>query len=202
MFFRIAIAVLALLSGYIIYDLSLIAMAKHSAHKAEAAYIQGAEDADLTLVEFLDYGCGACQDLHPRLTRALERDGNVRYIIKPLPGNVDPNGPSAAKLLYAAGMQGKFAEAHNLLITNFRAVDDEYVSTFAANLALDEVRLRSDMDSEAVAKQLEKNFKDLKNMKGRFIPALLVNGDVLVEVADRIPTSDELLSLFNRARTL
>ena len=202
MIFRIFIAAIALLCVYIAYDSAAIMWAKSSAHKAEDSQIQAAADADITVVEFLDYACDQCQNFHPVMARALERDGKIRYIVKPIVAKQDDTGAPAAKLVYAAGRQGKFFEAHNMLIENYRTIDTAYVKNMAAQLGLDANQLLKDMDDPKTDKILQKNAKNLENMKGKFIPSLLVNNDILLVVTEKIPSSDELLSLFNRARTL
>ncbi len=202
MIFRIFIAFIALLCIYIGYDSGAIMWSKHSANKAEEWQIQETAAADITIVEFLDYSCRHCQDFHPIVMRSLERDGKARYIIKPIPSEADSTGTKAAQLVYAAGRQGKFFEAHNILIENFRVVDDEYARKVAEQLELNAEQLLQDMADPKIEKMLQKNLKNLKGMRGNYVPALLVNNRVLFEVTSILPTSDELLGLFNRARTL
>jgi protein-disulfide isomerase len=206
MIFRIFITIIALFCVYIAYDSAVIAWGKFSAHKVENGAVQAPADADISVVEFLDYSCVHCQDFHPVLMRALERDGKIRYIVKPvLPSGAsdeEQTGMQAAELAYAAGRQGKFIEAHNILIENFRTIDEDYVRNLAEQLGLDADQLLADMRDPDIRKTLERNRKNLARIKGRFVPSLLVNNKVLLEVTERMPSNDELLGLFNRARTL
>ncbi len=202
MIFRIFIALIALLCVYIAYDSAVIAWAKSSAHKVEHNNVQTPEGADINVVEFLDYSCGHCQEFHPILMRALERDGKIRYIIKPVTSDENEVGTQAAKLVYAAGRQGKFIEAHNILIENFRGVDDDFARDLASRLDIDADKLLEDMRDPDIGKILDKNKKNLANIKGQFVPTLLINNKILLEIAVRMPSNDELLSLFNKARAL
>ncbi len=202
MVFRIFIAVIALVCVFIGYDSAVIAWGKAAAQRAENGQVQASADADITVVEFLDYSCPQCQNLHPVLTRALERDGKVRLVIKPTFSEQDDTGLASAKLVYAAGRQGKFIEAHNILITNFRTIDDEYARNIAAQLDIDADQLLTDMDDPDIEKTLRKNVKNLQRMKGRVVPSLLIDNKVLVSVTDNMVSSDDLLSLFNRTRRL
>lgn len=202
MIFRIFIGFIALLCVFLAFDSGRIAFAKLDANSADEAVVFAPEQADITVVEFLDYACGPCQALHPVLMRALEQDSRIRYIVLPVASDLGERETQAAKLVYAAGRQGQFAEAHKMLIENYRMIDSAYISNFALELGLDTQKLEADIQDANLDRQLEKNAKALQRMKGRTVPALLINGSVLLSVTQDIPTSDELLSLFNRARTL
>ena len=45
----------------------------------------GNPDADVTIVEFFDYNCGFCRRAHADMEALLERDKNVRFILKEFP---------------------------------------------------------------------------------------------------------------------
>ena len=92
--------------------------------------------------------------------------------------------------------------AHNILIENYRPIDDSFITTFAQILQLDEQQLRSDMQDPEIEERLIDNIKMLKKLRGNYIPALLMDGKILFQVADYMPDSDEILSLFNQARAL
>lgn len=47
--------------------------------------VTGNPDGDITIVEFLDYRCGYCKRAYPEVTELLERDGNIRLIVKEFP---------------------------------------------------------------------------------------------------------------------
>ena len=49
------------------------------------SYVGGNPDGDVTIVEFLDYRCGYCRKAHPEINELLERDGNIRFIVKEFP---------------------------------------------------------------------------------------------------------------------
>lgn len=202
MFFRIFISLAVLLGAYIIYDTVGVAIAKHNAVQVEDGYVTAADGADLTVVEFVDYGCVHCQEIYPILMRAVERDKKIRLIVKPIPSLQGDNGTQAALLAYAAGRQGKFVEAHKALIENFRPIDSNYISNFALQVGLDTEQLEADMADPDLIKQPQDNIKTLAGLKAQSLPTFLVGDQVLFQVRDEMPNSDELVSLFNYARTL
>ena len=75
----------------------------------------GAKDADVTIVEFLDYNCPFCKKTAPELQKLLHTDPKVRILYKewPIFGDVSDY---AARSALAANWQGKFLVAHEALI--------------------------------------------------------------------------------------
>src|SRR6476646_10757051 len=69
---------------------------------------------DLILVEYIDYQCPVCKQLHPVLSRVVRADGNVRLVSKswPIFGGASIY---AARIVLAAKYQGKYAQAHEAL---------------------------------------------------------------------------------------
>ena len=68
----------------------------------------GNPEGDVTLVEYFDYQCPVCRQLHPQLSRAVRDDGRVRLVSKgwPIFGGVSVH---AARIALAAKYQGRFA---------------------------------------------------------------------------------------------
>ncbi|MEM7650841.1 MAG: thioredoxin domain-containing protein [Pseudomonadota bacterium] len=202
MFHRIFMVILFLVCAALAYSIVQVSLAKHSAQKTEHGYVSGERDSDLTLIEFIDYACGQCQNLHPILMRSLEQDGDILYVVRPVFSGPDENGTKAGRLVYAAERQGKFAEAHKILIENYRTIDEAYINSLVQVLELDGEQLRADMADEAIDEMLMDNTTNLQRLGGRVIPSLLLNGELMVQVAQDLPSSQELLGLFNRARAL
>jgi protein-disulfide isomerase len=48
-------------------------------------WVGGNPDGDIVLVEFLDYRCGFCRRAHPEIDALIERDGNIRLVVKEFP---------------------------------------------------------------------------------------------------------------------
>lgn len=202
MLFRTFIALIGLICVYLVYDATNIVWAKSYAYNADKNEILSVENADLTIVEYLDYSCTHCQDLHPLLTRSLKQDGKVNYIIRPIISGQNENGTKAAQLVYAAGQQDRFFEAHKILIENFRIIDDAYIDGLALQIGLNAAKLREDMQSQATQDRLQENTNSLRKFKVKTIPAILAGDRVMYEVRENLPDSQELLNLFTYARAL
>ncbi len=205
MLYRIFIGFVVLACGYLVYDSAKMGLALSYAQTAEEDFIFQPENSnpDLTVVVYVDYACTSCRNLHPLLGKAIEDDGQVRLIPRPIASKgIDEPNASAAKLVYAAGKQGKFREAHHDLIHEYRVIDSNFITNFALQNGLDSVKLEEDMNSPEVREQLENNFKNLENIKGQVLPTLLIDGKIIVHVNGPLPSSALIADLFGTARTL
>ncbi|MGZ3410073.1 MAG: DsbA family protein [Xanthobacteraceae bacterium] len=78
--------------------------------------VLGNPDGDITIVEFFDFQCPYCKQIHSDLIKVVKEDGKIRLVYKdwPILGELSV---VAAKLVLAAKFQGKYAQAHDALIT-------------------------------------------------------------------------------------
>lgn len=49
------------------------------------SWVGGNPDGDITVVEFMDYRCGYCRRAVPEIAKLLEKDGNIRLVVKEFP---------------------------------------------------------------------------------------------------------------------
>lgn len=141
------------------------------------AKIKGNEKALVTIVEFSDYACPYCSKAHATVEALLkEYQGKVRLAVFEHPLPFHTTAASAAKWAYAAGQQGKYWEARDLLFTNQKKLDDAGLATLAGNLGLDLTRLETDKNSQAAADHVETGLKLGKSLGAKGTPTFFVNG--------------------------
>ncbi|MEZ5998939.1 MAG: thioredoxin domain-containing protein [Hyphomonas sp.] len=121
-----------------------------------ADYSIGPDDAPVTVVEFFDYRCGYCKrsvDWVQGLPAAY--DNKVRVVFKehPIFGGISHDAALAA---LAAGRQGKYRDMHVAMmkLKSNDELTDKKIDEIAAGLGLDVKKLRADMKSMPVQKQL------------------------------------------------
>jgi cyclophilin family peptidyl-prolyl cis-trans isomerase/protein-disulfide isomerase len=79
----------------------------------------GAEDAPLTIVEYADFQCSYCARAGLALAEFQKKyPDQVRYVYRHFPLNFHEKAPMAAYAADAAGRQGKFFEAEDVLYLN------------------------------------------------------------------------------------
>ena len=106
----------------------------------------GNPEGDVTLVEYFDYQCPVCRQLHPQLSRAVRDDGRVRLVSKgwPIFGGVSIH---AARIALAAKYQGKFAQAHEALFTAKAPLTQAVIPELLSKAGVDPSRAAIDLAS-------------------------------------------------------
>lgn len=66
-------------------DLNLVSDNADAIFDDGYSWVGGNPDGDIVLVEFLDYRCGYCKRAHGEVAELLEKDGNIKLIVKELP---------------------------------------------------------------------------------------------------------------------
>ena len=157
----------------------------------------GAADGDVTLVEFFDYQSPAARATEPFLTAALKADGRVRVIYKELP-LLGPASLVAAKAALAARKQGKYEPLHRALLQTKDKLDNETLLALAQGAGIDLGRLKADMDSPEVAREIAANLALGERLAIRQTPWFLVSGTVL---SGPVLLKESFLDLFRQGRS-
>lgn len=157
----------------------------------------GAADGDVTLVEFFDYQSPAAKATEPHLASALRADGRVRVVYKELP-QLGPGSLVAAKAALAARKQGKYEALHQALLASKDKLDNEALLALARAAGLDLARLKTDMESPDVAREIAANLALAERLEIRKTPWFLVSGTVL---SGPVLLNETFLDLFRQGRS-
>lgn len=141
--------------------------------KDPAAPIAGNPDGDVTVVEFFDYRCPYCKSVAGRAIDTAKKDGKVRVMFKELP-ILGPESVFAARAALAAHRQGKYIEYHLALMRTRERLNDEIVIRIAQGVGLDLEKLKKDMGSSEIKRQLEQNLELAQELGIRGTPAFIV----------------------------
>jgi protein-disulfide isomerase len=137
--------------------------------------VRGNPRGDVTIVEFIDARCGYCKQMHPAMEALLQRDRNVRVVMKDLP-ILGPNSVLASRALLAAHRQGRYAALQDALMTLRGEPTEPVLRQTAERLGLDWTRLRRDMDDPAISQRIEANVRLAQAIGVEGTPALIVAG--------------------------
>lgn len=142
----------------------------------------GSPSARVTLVEYSDFQCPACKIYAPLVTMLssdFPKDLRVVYRFFPLT-NIHQNALLSAQAAYAASLQGKFWEMHDLLFKNQSDWSDKQARNifigYAKNLKLDTEKFIKDMDSESTKQFLDKSANNAISIGINSTPSFFVNG--------------------------
>src|SRR5258707_6614827 len=127
----------------------------------EHDHVSGSVKGAIKLLEYGDYECPFCADAQPIVKEIQRRLGDdLLFAFRNFPlTNIHPHSEHAAEAAEAAGAQGNFWGMHDLLFENHRALEDQDLARYAADLAFDEPRLIPEVTSSAYAPRIREDFR-------------------------------------------
>lgn len=121
------------------------------------SFVGGNPEGSITLVEFLDYQCGYCRRAHPDITRLIDTDGDIRWIVKELP-ILGPGSELAARAaiatLISAGPDA-YADLNHRLMKLEGQIDAEILDRVLGEAGLDMAAIHAGMQAEEVTRRLQ-----------------------------------------------
>lgn len=161
------------------------------------SFVGGNQDGDITLVEFLDYRCGYCKRAHPEVQELLDRDPNVRLIVKEFP-ILGPDSVAAGRMALAALAidPSKYEDLGDALMTYNGNLTEQVAYKIAGSLGYNIAELKVRAGGEVVAAQLEQNYKLAQALGVQGTPAFIVGSEV---IRGYLPV-DDMLGAVNEAR--
>ncbi len=141
----------------------------------EIDHIRGPEDAQLTLVEYVDFECAYCAHATGSWDDLRAHFGDdLRYVVRHLPHH--PHGPIAARASEAAANQGMFWPWLDFVFTRQHALEREHLIGYAVELGLDVERFIADLDSTAVIERVERDLASAVASGAHATPTFFVEG--------------------------
>jgi protein-disulfide isomerase len=137
---------------------------------------KGSPEAPITIVEWADFECPACQAATPILNDVVKANKDVRLVFKNYPLDMHENAEAAARAALAADKQGKFWEMHQALFTSQMPLTSTTIERFAADLKLDLEQFKKDQRSEDVADRVSRDRKQGEDVKLQATPTVFING--------------------------
>ncbi len=198
MAFRIFIAVIVAICAFLAYDTIRYKFMQHALLNTQAEYVLGNPDGDLTLVKFFEYSSADFRAMYPILAQTLNADGNVKFIARPIQTS-STNGIDPSLLPYAAAKQGAFAAMHDILIKNFRAINDQVLQDLSLEIGIDHEKLKTDLKDKAVLEAVQQNLKLFKDYKLSDTPAYTFDGAFFL-IPQQGLKQDELTKLLKDVR--
>lgn len=197
---KIFYAITALVCAFLLYQIVDTAFFAPKMNETAPEFIVTSEEADLTVVEFINYNCPYCKEIHPSIAKAVKQDGKIRYLIRPIGDN--PDSMLKAAIAYAAGRQNKFAQVQSVIFENTGKVDEQYVTTIIETLALDPEKFNQDFGSSKTKSLIENNIELFLGAGAKATPAFIIGNKTLFIPSQSMPTTQDFLSMFNKVRKI
>ena len=141
----------------------------------EREHALGADDADITLVEYGSYHCPYCKGAHDVVSNLRDRFGDrLRYVFRHRPITGDERALRAAELAeYAHESAGRFWEAHDALMQRGAGLAESDLEEVAEQLGLD----RGDQQAWSRARERVREDRESARRHGvTSTPTFLING--------------------------
>ena len=202
--FRIFITLVIVACTYFVFESVRVILVNNAMVKADPEYVLGNPDGDLSVAVFFDYSCRDCREKLDTLQKASSADGNIKLILRPITvishaEDVPGGHIHSDTVAYAAAQQNGFAEMHEVLLDNYRVINEQALQDLALLAGIDPTQLKEDVEDKNVLLYVEDNTKLFVRSRFTGIPAIII-GDKFWFVLNNDISTNELIDLFRQAR--
>lgn len=154
--------------------------------------VLGDEKATLVVHEYTDYQCPFCFVLNTMMHRAVSELKNIKVVHHNLPLDMEcnamlktqmhPGSCNLARYAIAAGLQGKYWDMNNLLFDKEFDNDSQILHDAKSIKGLDIEKLKEDVKSDAVTKELKREIQEATDLGIDGTPAIRINMETHVGI--------------------
>lgn len=138
--------------------------------------VRGNANAQVTFIEYADYECPVCQQIQPDLNKLeAEYKGRIAFAYKDVPLPMHPRAQKAAEAAHCAGVQNKYWEYHDLLLTT-KELAVPQLKASARQLKLDGTAFDQCLDSGAQSGLVKAQLGEAQALGIEGTPSFFLNG--------------------------
>ena len=134
----------------------------------------GPEDAENTIIEFMDYFCGYCKKIHSELISITEKRDDTRVIFLHHP-ILSESSNLIAKMVVAANLQGKGWDLHHGLFTVQGNLTQQKLDQIIKDTQINKTKLMIDMGKDEIDNTVKLSSFLAMGSGARGTPALFIN---------------------------
>lgn len=134
--------------------------------RAPEDIVLGNPEGDVTVVEFYDYNCGFCKRAMQDMVSLLEKDANVRFVLKEFP-ILGPDSMAAHRVAmsFRKIAPDQYGDYHIKLLSGDVRATEAHAIDVAKGYGVDETALRAGMDDPAIDESIRQTY-ELANALG------------------------------------
>lgn len=138
---------------------------------------RGPADATVTIVEYSDFTCSACQEMSDSILYIQQLLPNdVRHIYKSVPNDgANEMATPAAVAAYCAGNQGKFWEFHDLLYANQNQISSDLFYTLAEYLEINLDSFEECYENRETLPLVQRSYEEALRLNLVVTPTVYIN---------------------------
>ena len=134
----------------------------------------GPQDAENTIIEFMDYFCGYCKKIHTELISVVEKRDDTRVIFLQHPILSDSSN-LIAKMVISANLQGKGWDLHHGLFSVKGSLTQQKLDQIIIDLEINKTKLMIDMGKDEIDNTVKLSSFLAMGSGARGTPALFIN---------------------------
>jgi len=135
--------------------------------------VLGNPNGDISIVEFVDHGCGVCKRFHPILKELIRTDPGIRLLYKEWP-ILGAASVLASRAAIASQHQGKYNVFNDALLGSRSPLSAPNVTALAQSVGINIKQLEKDMKSPKVDEILLKNYQLAERLGLNGTPSLVI----------------------------
>jgi len=145
---------------------------------AKDDHVKGDDERPITLIQYADYRCPFSGAAFPVIQETLaEYQEVIRFVYRHFPlVQLHPGAFLLSQFAEAAGRQGHFWAAHQLLFGSQNLINDEKLTHFLLQQNVDESRFREDIESKEVSAKIMNDMMTGKKLGVHKTPSFFLNG--------------------------
>ena len=134
----------------------------------------GPQDAENTIIEFMDYFCGYCKKIHTELISIVEKRDDTRVIFLQHP-ILSESSNLIAKMVVAANLQGKGWDLHHGLFSVKGSLTQQKLDQIIIDSEINKTKLMIDMGKDEIDNTVQLSSFLAMGSGARGTPALFIN---------------------------
>ena len=134
----------------------------------------GPQDAENTIIEFMDYFCGYCKKIHSELISVVEKRDDTRVIFLQHPILSDSSN-LIAKMVVAANLQCKGWDLHHGLFTVKGSLTQQKLDQIIIDSEINKTKLMIDIGKDEIDNTVKLSSFLAMGSGARGTPALFIN---------------------------
>ena len=145
----------------------------------ESAIVQiGPNNAENTIIEFMDYFCGYCKKIHPELIEIVERRDDTRavFIQHPI---LSESSRVISRMVVAANLQGKGWELHHELFSLQGSLTQKKLDQIINDVNINKNKLMIDIGKDEIKNIVELSSFLANGSGARGTPTLFINEEFI-----------------------
>ena len=144
----------------------------------EAKIQYGPEEAENTIIEFLDYFCGYCKKIHPELINIVDERDDVRVIFLHFP-IISESSKIISKFVIAANFQNKGFDLHHSIISMSGSITQKKLDDAIKKTGINKTQLNIDIGRPDIDQMIQLSSFLAGGAGARGTPAIFINEEFI-----------------------